>query len=47
MIMPNPAAAIGGAVLIGGLPAARMGDTTTCGAPIVSGAFNVLIGGPM
>lgn len=47
VIMPNPAAAIGGAVLIGGLPAARMGDKTTCGAPIVSGAFNVLIGGPM
>ncbi|ESU46048.1 hypothetical protein P376_5975 [Streptomyces sp. HCCB10043] len=47
MIMPNPAAAIGGAVLIGGLPAARMGDKTTCGAPIISGAFNVLIGGPM
>ncbi|WP_234454463.1 PAAR domain-containing protein [Streptomyces sp. MBT61] len=32
---------------IGGLPAARMGDKTTCGAPIISGAFNVLIGGPM
>ncbi|MFJ6316792.1 PAAR domain-containing protein [Streptomyces californicus] len=47
VIMPNPAAAIGGAVLIGGLPAARMGDKTSCGAPIVSGAFNVLIGGPM
>ncbi|MFB8101547.1 MULTISPECIES: PAAR domain-containing protein [Streptomyces] len=47
VIMPNPAVAIGGPVLIGGLPAARMGDKTTCGAPIISGALNVLIGGPM
>ncbi|WP_405682530.1 PAAR domain-containing protein [Streptomyces sp. NBC_00057] len=47
VIMPNPAAAVTGQVLIGGLPAARMRDTTTCGAPIISGAPNVLIGGPM
>jgi uncharacterized Zn-binding protein involved in type VI secretion len=32
-------------VLIEGRPAARMGDMTGCGAPIVSGAMNVLIGG--
>ena len=32
-------------VLIGGRPAARMGDLTGCGATIVSGAFNVQIGG--
>jgi uncharacterized Zn-binding protein involved in type VI secretion len=32
-------------VLIGGLPAARMGDLTSCGAPIVMGAMTVLIGG--
>ncbi len=45
VIMPNPAAAVSGPVLIGGLPAARMGDRTTCGAPVISGALNVLIGG--
>ncbi|WP_406453424.1 PAAR domain-containing protein [Streptomyces sp. NBC_00876] len=47
VIMPSPAAAVGGMVLIGGLPAARMGDTTSCGAKIISGAPNVLIGGPV
>ncbi|MFI1222093.1 MULTISPECIES: PAAR domain-containing protein [unclassified Streptomyces] len=47
VIMPNPAAALTGQVLIGGLPAARMRDNTSCGAPILSGALNVLIGGPM
>ncbi|ALC27424.1 PAAR domain-containing protein [Streptomyces bacillaris] len=47
VIMPNPAAAVSGPVLIGGLPAARMGDKTTCGAPVISGALNVLIGGPV
>jgi uncharacterized Zn-binding protein involved in type VI secretion len=31
-------------VLIGGRPALRLGDVSGCGAPIVSGAFNVLIG---
>ena len=31
-------------VLIGGLPAARVGDTTTCGANILLGAPTVLIG---
>ncbi|MEW1610977.1 MULTISPECIES: PAAR domain-containing protein [unclassified Streptomyces] len=47
VIMPSPAAALSGQVLIGGLPAARVGDKTTCGAQIISGAPNVLIGGPM
>ncbi|MDQ3957021.1 MAG: PAAR domain-containing protein [Actinomycetota bacterium] len=32
-------------VLIGGKPAVRMGDTASCKAPIVTGAFNVQIGG--
>ncbi|MFD5795842.1 PAAR domain-containing protein [Streptomyces diastatochromogenes] len=45
VILPNPAAATAGTVLIGGLPAARARDQTTCGAMIVSGAPNVLIGG--
>ncbi|MCT9006399.1 PAAR domain-containing protein [Streptomyces rhizosphaerihabitans] len=45
VIMPNPAGLASGQVLIGGLPAARARDRTTCGAMIVTGAFNVLIGG--
>ncbi len=32
-------------VLIGGRPAARVGDLTGCGATIVTGAWQVLIGG--
>ncbi len=32
-------------VLIGGRPALRMGDVSGCGAPILTGAFTVLIGG--
>jgi uncharacterized Zn-binding protein involved in type VI secretion len=32
-------------VLIGGRGAARMGDLTGCGAPIISGALTVIIGG--
>lgn len=47
VVLPDPAAAARGEVLIGGLPAARMRDTTTCGAAIMSGATNVLIGGPL
>jgi uncharacterized Zn-binding protein involved in type VI secretion len=43
--MPNPAGLASGQVLIGGLPAARARDKTTCGAMIVTGALNVLIGG--
>ncbi|MFE7133875.1 PAAR domain-containing protein [Streptomyces sp. NPDC057638] len=45
LVLPNPAALATGQVLIGGLPAARVRDLTTCGAMIVSGAPNVLIGG--
>ncbi|MER5293256.1 MULTISPECIES: PAAR domain-containing protein [Streptomyces] len=45
VILPNPAAAVAGAVLIGGLPAARARDRTACGAMILTGAPNVLIGG--
>ncbi|MFJ3902940.1 PAAR domain-containing protein [Streptomyces sp. NPDC090025] len=45
VIMPNPAALATGTVLIGGLPAARARDQTTCGAMILTGAMNVLIGG--
>ncbi|MFJ6775769.1 PAAR domain-containing protein, partial [Kitasatospora sp. NPDC091257] len=41
----SPGAVTRGVVLIGGLPAARMGDKTTCGATVTTGAFNVLIGG--
>ncbi|MYY14510.1 MULTISPECIES: PAAR domain-containing protein [unclassified Streptomyces] len=47
VVMPNPAAALTGVVLIGGLPAARVRDTTTCGAAILTGAPDVLIGGPL
>jgi uncharacterized Zn-binding protein involved in type VI secretion len=32
-------------VLIGGRPALRIGDLAGCGAPILSGALDVLIGG--
>jgi uncharacterized Zn-binding protein involved in type VI secretion len=32
-------------VLIGGQPAARLGDMSGCGAPIVMGCPTVLIGG--
>jgi uncharacterized Zn-binding protein involved in type VI secretion len=42
---PTPIAKGSATVLIGGRPAARMGDFAGCGAPIVAGAFNVLIGG--
>lgn len=47
VVLPGPAAAAGGQVLIGGLPAARAGDKTACGAVILTGAPNVLIGGPL
>ena len=32
-------------VMIGGKPAARMGDTTAHGGSIMLGAFNVMVGG--
>lgn len=43
--MPNPASLTSGLVLIGGLPAARAGDKSACGANILLGALNVQIGG--
>ncbi|CUW29267.1 MULTISPECIES: PAAR domain-containing protein [Streptomyces] len=45
VILPNPASAAAGQVLVGGLPAARARDRTACGAMILTGAPNVLIGG--
>ncbi|MCC8246892.1 PAAR domain-containing protein [Saccharothrix luteola] len=36
---------IGGQVLIGGVVAARVGDSTTCQANVLTGAPTVLIGG--
>ncbi|MFC5804554.1 PAAR domain-containing protein [Streptomyces formicae] len=45
VIVPNPAALAAGQVLIGGLPAARARDQTACGAMVLTGAPNVLIGG--
>ncbi|MGW6574467.1 PAAR domain-containing protein [Streptomyces sp. NPDC054945] len=45
VLMPDPAALASGAVLIGGLPAARARDRTACGATVLTGAMNVLIGG--
>ncbi|MFD6226491.1 PAAR domain-containing protein [Streptomyces sp. NPDC060232] len=45
VIVPNPAALTTGTVLIGGLPAARARDQTACGAQVLTGAMDVLIGG--
>ncbi|MFE2095539.1 MULTISPECIES: PAAR domain-containing protein [unclassified Streptomyces] len=45
VVVPNPAGLVSGAVLIGGLPAAKARDQTACGAMIMTGAPNVLIGG--
>lgn len=42
---PTPIAMGSATVMIGGRPAARVGDTASCGAPIVSGAWTVMIGG--
>jgi uncharacterized Zn-binding protein involved in type VI secretion len=42
---PNPIALGSTTVLINGLPAARQLDTTCCGATIVNGSTNVIIGG--
>lgn len=45
---PHPASTIvdgSGSVLIGNQPAARMGDLSGCGATIVAGSANVIIGG--
>jgi uncharacterized Zn-binding protein involved in type VI secretion len=43
--MPPKSPPVTGIVLIGGFPAARMGDETACQAIITAGALNVLIGG--
>ena len=40
-----PPAARQEVVLIGGLPAAKVGDQTACEAEILTGALNVFIGG--
>jgi uncharacterized Zn-binding protein involved in type VI secretion len=42
---PGPFVKGSATVLIGGLPALRMGDLSCCGATVVSGAPTVLIGG--
>jgi uncharacterized Zn-binding protein involved in type VI secretion len=42
---PTPVVTGSASVMIGGKPAARLGDKTRCGATIIVGAFNVLIGG--
>jgi uncharacterized Zn-binding protein involved in type VI secretion len=41
----TPFAKGSGTVLIGNRPAVRTGDTAGCGAPVIAGAFTVLIGG--
>ncbi|MCX5049698.1 MULTISPECIES: PAAR domain-containing protein [unclassified Streptomyces] len=45
VIKPDPSSLAKGQVLIGGLPAARQRDQSTCGAMVMMGALNVLIGG--
>ncbi|MFE5481671.1 PAAR domain-containing protein [Streptomyces sp. NPDC056527] len=45
VILPAPAGLASGVVLIGGLPAAKARDRTACGATVLTGAVNVLIGG--
>lgn len=42
---PSPMPKGSATVLIGGRPALRVGDLSGCGAPVVGGAFTVLIGG--
>jgi uncharacterized Zn-binding protein involved in type VI secretion len=42
---PTPIVKGSATVLIAGQPAARVGDTSGCGAPIVSGLATVIIGG--
>jgi uncharacterized Zn-binding protein involved in type VI secretion len=44
VVLPGPPPARG-QVLIGGFPAARVGDRTSCSAVIMTGATNVIIGG--
>ena len=42
---PTPMLPGSTSVLIGGRPALRVGDLAGCGAPVVVGAFTVLVGG--
>lgn len=42
---PNKIVSGSGTVLIAGQPAARTNDWTGCGAQIITGSLNVLIGG--
>jgi len=42
---PSPMVKGSATVLIGGRPAVRLGDLSGCGAPVVAGAFTVMIGG--
>lgn len=42
---PNPIVTGSKTVLIGGMPAARFGDTCLCGAGVIAGATRTLIGG--
>jgi uncharacterized Zn-binding protein involved in type VI secretion len=42
---PTPFTTGSATVLIGGRQAVRLGDLAGCGAPVVAGAFTVLIGG--
>ena len=42
---PTPFAAGSGTVLISGRPTLRLGDVAGCGAPIVTGAATVIVGG--
>jgi uncharacterized Zn-binding protein involved in type VI secretion len=42
---PSPIVKGSATVLIGGKPAARVGDMAGCGAPIIMGMFTVEIGG--
>jgi uncharacterized Zn-binding protein involved in type VI secretion len=42
---PSPFTKGSATVLIGGRPAMRMGDMAGCGAPVVTGAVTVVVGG--
>jgi len=42
---PSPFTKGSATVLIGGRPALRMGDLAGCGAPVVTGAVTVVVGG--
>ncbi|AOS64294.1 PAAR domain-containing protein [Actinoalloteichus hymeniacidonis] len=44
VVLPSPAG-LGSVVLIGGVPAARVGDRTTCQATVAGGSPDVFIGG--